>query len=435
MTHVTVPRLKYWLAALIAFGAMTLAACQPTLCWVGLDAISPDGRWATVVERSGDPATMRLLRLDLETGETTLLAEDIADNPVSGFSPDGRYVVYRTRGDWWLRDLTAAEAITISEEVEALEFLPTGELLVTSRIDGLEQFETVSPADLQVPSLLAGRIRYRFSDQPPYQALLDDTRQLPCAHPPTTVRLQWVAIDAGGAVSVLTPTRPTEWERKLHPRLSDRVTEFFERQAVTVEYWVAEERKEWEREIIRAYAESQGDFSFSDEELALFDEQLEQYRASLVSLTLFGTMSPDGDRLLFLRVIPGGGDKQLYSLYLIDLTSDAEPQVLSSETEWVPGYAFSPDGDRLLFLHVIAGGGDKKLYSLDLIDLTTHRKPQFLSLSSETEWIPSYAFSPDGQQILFESNRDGVRALYLANADGGDIHPIVEQGALNPCWH
>ena len=102
-----------------------------------------------------------------------------------------------------------------------------------------------------------------------------------------------------------------------------------------------------------------------------------------MGLTLFGTISPDGDRLLFLRVIPGGGGKELYSLYLIDLTTDEEPKVLSSETEWIPGYAFSPDG----------------------------------------------------QQILFESNLYDGRALYLASADGGDVHPITEQGALNPCWH
>jgi hypothetical protein len=379
----TVPYPKYWYAAVIIFGAVTLAACQPSARGAGLDTISPDGRWATVVERSGDPVTLRLLRLDLDTGETILLAEGIAHNPVSSFSPDGRYVVYRAVNGWWLRDLTAAEPITVSEKVEALEFLPTGRLLATSRIDDLEQFETISPSNPQIHSFLQGGIRYRFSDQTPDRALLEDTGQLPCARPPTMAWQQWVMIDADGAVSVLTSTRDDVVVRTLAPRLSDRVTELLERQAVTIESWLAEERKELEKDI-REYAESQEDVSFSDEDLEAFlDEQIEQRRASFMGLTLFGTISPDGDRLLFLRVIPGGGGKELYSLYLIDLTTDEEPKVLSSETEWIPGYAFSPDG----------------------------------------------------QQILFESNLYDGRALYLASADGGDVHPIAEQGALNPCWH
>lgn len=383
MTHVTVPRLKYWLAALIAFGSVTLAACKPMPNWVGLDAISADGRWATVVERSGDPATMRLLRLDLETGETNLLADSVAYNPVSSFSPDGRYVVYRAVGGWWLRDLTAGLAITVSEEAEAIEFLPTGRLLVTSQVDDLKQLETAPPSDPRSRSSLQGGIRYRFSDQPSDPALLDDVSQMPCARPPTsTVQAQWVVIDAGGAVSILTPARAVQAQR-LAPRLSDRVTELLERQAVIIESWLAEERKKLEKEI-KEEADSQEDVSFSDEEMdTLLEELLAQRRASFMGLTIFGTISPDGNRLFLLRAVPGGGGKDLHSLYLIDLTSDETPQVLSSETEW----------------------------------------------------IPSYAFSPDGQQILFESNLYDGRALYLADADGGDIHPIVEQDALNPCWH
>jgi Tol biopolymer transport system component len=135
---------------------------------------------------------------------------------------------------------------------------------------------------------------------------------------------------------------------------------------------------------IREYDDSREDVSLSDEEIhALLEDLLAQRRSSFMGLTLFGTISPDGNHLLLLRAVPGGGGKELHYLYLIDLTTDAEPRVLSSETEWIPGYAFSPDG----------------------------------------------------QQILFESNLYDGRALYLANADGGDIHPIVEQDALNPCWH
>ena len=46
------------------------------------------------------------------------------------------------------------------------------------------------------------------------------------------------------------------------------------------------------------------------------------------------------------------------------------------------------------------------------------------------------AWSPSGEQILFVSNRDGMRDLYLMDADGGNVEKVFKQRAHreDPTW-
>jgi len=121
-----------------------------------------------------------------------------------------------------------------------------------------------------------------------------------------------------------------------------------------------------------------------------------------------------------------------------ELASQVEVKIRQQRAEYVASTLsmnFSPDGTKLLVTS--AGPGDR--YFLDLVDLTTGVGP--LTLSTTTGWIPSSSFSPDGQQILFESdlpfdsNRGGGRLLYLANSDGSDKHRVVDEDVLGACWH
>ena len=41
-------------------------------------------------------------------------------------------------------------------------------------------------------------------------------------------------------------------------------------------------------------------------------------------------------------------------------------------------------------------------------------------------WDKHPSWSPDGQQIVFESNRDGQHRLWLMNADGSNQRPLTD---------
>ena len=81
---------------------------------------------------------------------------------------------------------------------------------------------------------------------------------------------------------------------------------------------------------------------------------------------------------------------------------------------------FSPDGTRLALVRVDEGrGGDIHIYDLARRNFTQ------LTFSEEDERAPLW--TPDGQRVVFTSNRDGARNLYVKNADGtGDVERLTE---------
>ena len=83
---------------------------------------------------------------------------------------------------------------------------------------------------------------------------------------------------------------------------------------------------------------------------------------------------------------------------------------------WRP--AWSPDGNQLLF--VSNRDGNLEIYranidGTDLVNLTNADQAN----DADADW------SPDGERIVFVSDRDyGDRAIYLMNADGSDVREI-----------
>jgi hypothetical protein len=314
------------------------------------------------------------------------LAEGVDSWPESSFSPDGSYLLFRTPDGWILRDMDTGQQSQAATGDEHVQFLPNGQLLVvTSSDDELSEFRVVH--DLALPqerSLLIDRVRYSFSTQRPTQEsqLAYERARLVCARSAISDPAMWAIVGADGAAFVLVagPDGVSVEDRGLSAGLAT----LLDRQAAIVE---AELRARLARESLeeqfRQEAEEAGEVLSEQELDARVEDQLEAYRSLLLDLTLFGTLSPGGTRLLFLLAEFSEDDRPLYSLYLIDLATGAEPQ----------------------------------------------------PLSSGTEWQPSFAFSPDGRQVLFESNREGARSLYLASSDGTNIRRVALQEALSPCWH
>ncbi len=59
--------------------------------------------------------------------------------------------------------------------------------------------------------------------------------------------------------------------------------------------------------------------------------------------------------------------------------------------------------------------------NIHVMDLRTRRASQ-LTRSAAIDTSPSYA--PDGQQIVFNSDRGGSQQLYVMNADGSNVKRI-----------
>lgn len=144
--------------------------------------------------------------------------------------------------------------------------------------------------------------------------------------------------------------------------------------------------------------------------------------------------SPMTDQIAFY------GRKQTESvgaLYLLDrqtraLTNlTAGMHLAGNKPDW------SPDGSRLVFSAFPDNENDAELYTVDpdaadLRKLTDNNPTDFANLANEYE--PRW--SPDGTQIAFYADYDGVFQVYLMNADGSNIQRLTysEFTASNPCW-
>ena len=54
-------------------------------------------------------------------------------------------------------------------------------------------------------------------------------------------------------------------------------------------------------------------------------------------------------------------------------------------------------------------------------------------LTDNNDWDGNPAWSPDGEHIAFESDRDGDQEIFVMNADGTDVYSTGQQGAA-PSW-
>lgn len=139
--------------------------------------------------------------------------------------------------------------------------------------------------------------------------------------------------------------------------------------------------------------------------------------------------SPDGSQIAFIsdRDDPNSGDcvhSCFYQLYIINVDDGSERKLIETEfsalhPDWHPnGTSISVDTEADL-------QGDIYLVNADGSDLHLLIEDGFWA-----DW------SPDGTQIVFASRRDGNVELYLADADGSNQRRLTQNGRLDffPDW-
>jgi len=131
----------------------------------------------------------------------------------------------------------------------------------------------------------------------------------------------------------------------------------------------------------------------------------------------------DGDNEIFLLILPKNeGD----SLEEIQLTHNQDDDVLS---DW------SPDGTRLAFS--LDRDGNMEIYIMDVetaLQNPGNGKVQRLTNHEGDDMLP--AWSPDGSQITFSSDRDGDWEIYVMNTDGTDVRQLTDNTIIDskPSW-
>ena len=122
--------------------------------------------------------------------------------------------------------------------------------------------------------------------------------------------------------------------------------------------------------------------------------------------------SPDGKYLVYAYVEEGSESSHIarFDFELKTVLRLTSPGV--SENDHWPKYA--PDGAYLAFKRM-ATERSEDLFLLDLSDPAAHPRP----LTSDQSLIQGYAWLPDGQRVVYTSNREKIKGIWSIDIDTG----------------
>ena len=129
---------------------------------------------------------------------------------------------------------------------------------------------------------------------------------------------------------------------------------------------------------------------------------------------MYPNWTPDG---LVVHFSTRSGQEALWVTNPADLTAED----LTSGDDCVPDYHpnWSPNDDYLAYRADCAGSGD-----IWRLEFATDTRINLTVDSSATERYP--AWSPDGSQILFVSNREGTEDIFVMDADGNNVRNLTD---------
>jgi dipeptidyl aminopeptidase/acylaminoacyl peptidase len=135
------------------------------------------------------------------------------------------------------------------------------------------------------------------------------------------------------------------------------------------------------------------------------------------------SLSPDGSEVAFAYNRTGQ-----WEIYRLSLDKPAAPEQVTRGPGAKLAPRWSPDGQRLAYVVDLDGGEVLDIYVYD------QGKGQHINLTPDTpdSIQPNYAWSPDGTEMAFISNRSGCFHTYIMRATGGPPRPVLR--LPHPNW-
>lgn len=374
---------KKWIISIVVF--LFLVSCGPQEPPPpGLRAINQQNARAILTEYKGTPPYWRLTLLDLFTFDTVELTDEndeIDSNTAVLLSPNAEYIAFKLSDGWYLQRIKDGKQQKLTEYGEKFEFLPDNRILiwltknVTSFIPIIDRLSVVDLQDFDLENGLQREVLYsniRFIFQGQYDHC-QDNQQVMCK--------TWALIHDDWQVTRITFSPRGEDMQRLSDSITNETTHLLQ-DVITKSRIIFD--TQWNAQISEMdEVELQNMKDSINPEMT--DEQLADYYFHILSpgwISVIG--SPDGKKYLILSFeeIESGDDSITeYFLYLVDFDAGTNT-VLSSKTNWEPFFSFSPDGTQILFESNIQfkSGADGVhnwyLSNLDLFDMNLLNLPE-----------------------------------------------------------
>lgn len=131
--------------------------------------------------------------------------------------------------------------------------------------------------------------------------------------------------------------------------------------------------------------------------------------------------SPDGTRILFASDLSADGVSRLEDAELFDVRPDgSDRRQITNDATAESWAAYAPDGQTIIYTTTPPDYFPISIYRMDADgEHQTLITDQYISRNTAPAW------SPDGQQILFLSHRDGDVEVFRVGADGKNLNQLT----------
>jgi TolB protein len=132
--------------------------------------------------------------------------------------------------------------------------------------------------------------------------------------------------------------------------------------------------------------------------------------------------SPDGTKIVYER--SGSDPTDSPDIWVMNSDgSDQRALVATADYDHAP--AWSPDGEEIAFMRQYPPAGGRSLNNMEIVVVKVDGTG-FRLLTRSRYYDSDPAWSPDGERIVFVSDRTGSDELFVINAEGGGLKQLTE---------